>query len=98
MYILLIIVFLVLLVAGIYSFTRDTYRIVEIHELNGAGGEKSKYKVYQLHSIFGMNWWTLAESEGEFSSGSVFCNREEAEKYIKEQFVVTIKTTSIDII
>jgi hypothetical protein len=74
------------IVSGIIYFfigLKNKYRIVEHIHMTYDGKVNSQYIVQRLHSFFGIEWWTQADSGGEWDNGSIYSTKKEAETYIK---------------
>lgn len=63
--------------------------------MNYDGNVNRQYIVQQLHSVFGVEWWTQADSGGEWDHGSIYSTKKEAETYIKARSFNSKKYTKI---
>ena len=83
---ILIISLLCAIVIGIlycFGFRKHCYRVVEKTYMQYNGKLATNFVVEQYNKIFIFDWWLMADSGGQYSSGSVFDSMDVANAYIK---------------
>lgn len=83
--ILIISLFCVIVIGLLYcfGFRKHCYRVVEKTYMQYNGKLGTNFVVEQYNKLFIFNWWLMADSGDEYSSGSVFDSIDEANAYIK---------------
>ena len=66
-----------------FAFRKHCYRVVERIDMRHNGILHTDFVVEQYNKFFIFNWWLIADSGNEYSSGSVFDSMDGANAYIK---------------
>lgn len=65
----------------VHCFKEPFFRVLEQTHMY-MGEIRTTFTVQQLHKLGNLEWWTIADSGGEWDNGSVYDSMEEAQKYI----------------